>query len=500
MKISGLYFLGLALSVNARPQYLFSYISDHENAAWGVQNQKKAWPYDTESYRPDSASCTELDDENCPQKRSPQYGVENRHSKHALAIVSGSGALNGEYNLPVSAIGTTSGAFPTYGPVSGGYGGSGSGSQQPTMVPSPYKGSIDQQTTSASTYGTVFDGRRPPSKYGQGAGAPLESGGGGGASGIQTLGSGYGSPSETSKGGLAQSSTTPSDTSGNITVGRGKVSLPAGCESKNGIGIGWLPDADLGVPLTTVTYALGGVKPCWAGYYAQITGSTWDGSQLTGKIAEIKAGGKPYPIFVASVQPYIEFNAVPAMASQITTVMNELTSQGLTVWLRFAHEMNWYDSSQGGNQYKGTPQEFLTAWSAVSDAVKDNPNVLMYWSPNAASASQLQSAGWYPSSGNVDVIGIDVYSSGPTKTFADAYGSFCNGFGNIPFVIGETGSDSASAHKTNWLQQLTSSDAKTTCPNYLGFSWFEYNKDGIDFRVATGGNTEAQSVLGTSSS
>ncbi|KAK0514695.1 hypothetical protein JMJ35_003312 [Cladonia borealis] len=351
------------------------------------------------------------------------------------------------------------------------------------------------QPTSVPTYGAA-----PPSGYQQLASASPYGGGGGGASGSPTAGGGSGDPSATSIAGPAQSSAAPLTTSGNATIGSGKVALPAGCESKNGIGIGWLPDSEDGSSLTGIISALGGVKPCWAGYYAQITGSTWDGSQLTSKVAEVKAGGAPYPIFVASVQPYIDFSAVPAMASQITTVMNELTSQGLTVWLRFAHEMNWYDSAAGGDVYKGTPQEFSTAWGAVSDAVKGNPNVLMFWSPNYGTASQLQSEGWYPSSGDIDVIGIDVYSEDATKTFANAYGGFCNGFGNIPFVIGETGSDSASADKTNWLEQLTSTEAKTNCPNYLGFSWFEYNKDGTDFRVATGGNAEAQSVLGTSSS
>ncbi len=399
---------------------------------------------------------------------------------------------------------TTSSAFPTYGPANGGYVGSGTGAgenQQLTTTPSYGGGGDYSQPTSVPTSGAVdYSGGAPPSNYQQ---APSDSpygGGGGGANGSPTAGGGSGNPSGTSIAGPAQSSAAPLSSSGNATIGSGKVALPAGCESKNGIGIGWVPDSESGSSLTAIISALGGVKPCWAGYYAHITGSTWDGSELTSQVAEIKAGGAPYPILIASVQPYIEFSAVPAMASQFTTVMNELTSQGLTVWLRFAHEMNYYDSAAAGYQYKGTPQEFSTAWGAVSDAVKNNPNVLMFWSPNAATASQLQSEGWYPSSGDIDVIGVDVYSKGATMTFADAYGGFCNRFGNIPFVIGETGSDSASADKTNWLEQLTSTDAKTTCPNYLGFSWFEYNKDGTEFRVATGGNTEAQSVLGTSSS
>ena len=117
----------------------------------------------------------------------------------------------------------------------------------------------------------------------------------------------------------------------------------------------------------------------------------------------------------------------------------------------------------------------------------------MYWSSNAASVAQLQSGSWVPDQGTIDVIGVDVYPSGGA-TFANTYGDFCGGFEDIPFMIGETGSGS---DKTGWLTQLMSDDAKTTCPNYVGFVWFEYDKDGTDFRVATIGNTEAASVLGT---
>ncbi|KAK3170628.1 hypothetical protein OEA41_002709 [Lepraria neglecta] len=121
-------------------------------------------------------------------------------------------------------------------------------------------------------------------------------GGGGGGGGSPTAG-GPGGVSATDTGPLPSSKGTVN--SGNATLGSGKVTLPAGCESKNGLGIRWL--LDTGVSLTAITSALGGAKPCWDGYYAQITSSIWDGSQLLGKVAEVKAGGLPYPIFVASV-------------------------------------------------------------------------------------------------------------------------------------------------------------------------------------------------------
>ncbi|KAL6715318.1 hypothetical protein ACLMJK_007583 [Lecanora helva] len=308
---------------------------------------------------------------------------------------------------------------------------------------------------------------------------------------------GTGSPSNYGASGTGSSpgpiSTGGSSAPGNETVSSGGISLPAGCATKNGVGIGWLPDSDKGVPLNAITSTLNNEKPCFVGYYAQITSSSWDGSQLTGKIEEAKAGGAPYPIFVASVMPYIPMSEVPNAAGSITTVMKKLTDAGFTVWLRFAHEMNWYDSAAAGYVYpQSSVADYQKAWAAVSQAVASNPNVKMFWSPNSATAADLKNAGWYPTSGAVDVIGVDIYPKGQ-KSFSDVYQSFCSGW-DVPFAIGETGIGPASADKTYWLQQLTSTDAKAACPNYIGFSYFEYDKE-EDFRVATDGHTEAVGVL-----
>ena len=177
--------------------------------------------------------------------------------------------------------------------------------------------------------------------------------------------------------------------------------------------------------------------------------------------------------------------------------MTKLTAAGLTVFLRFAHEMNYYDSAAAGYIYTGSPADFSNAWGVVSAAVKDIPGVYMHWSPNYnSSATDLVSSGWYPTQGTVDVIGMDIYPSGGSS-FASEYQNFCQHWPDVPFVIGETGSDNggSTSDKHAWLQQLTGTAALQACPNYLGFSWFEYLKNGVDFRIATGGNTAYQGVL-----
>ena len=174
-------------------------------------------------------------------------------------------------------------------------------------------------------------------------------------------------------------------------------------------------------------------------------------------------------------------------------MLNQFTDKRTEVWLRYAHEMNYYSEagSQGGH-YIGTADEFQTSWAAMSAAVESNPQIKMFWSPNSASPDALKQ--WYPKSGRVDVMGIDVYPR-KQQSFVDTCGAFCEAFSTaeIPFAIGETGA--GPELKEFWLRELVNPDAKKACPNYLGFSWFEYDKE-ADFRVITGGSNIAKGILG----
>lgn len=381
-------------------------------------------------------------------------------------------------------------AFPTLSSATGGYGG----------------------TVTAGYTGAGTGGYRPPAPTSSDANTSLHQDTSGGSedskeSSDQTDLGGSGSPSLGSgPSGVAGSRPVSTGTIsiGNTTSGRivskGKITLPAGCESVNGIGFGWLPDFN-GASLQADENAVGHKNPCFAGYYGQTGLSGWnDGAQITDNIADAQSGGKPYPIFVASVMPqgtpFSQFKEGSAVVTSITRAMTKLTAAGFTVFLRFGHKMNWYGSDQGRNIYTGSTEEFSKVWGVVSAAVKDIPEVYMYWSPNYDSnAANLVSSGWYPTQGTVDIVGMDIYPKGGSQ-FANVYQNFCQQWPNLPFVIGETGSDNggSSSDKNAWLKQLTDQSALQACPNYLGFSWFEYLK-GVDFRIATGGNTASSGVL-----
>jgi len=103
------------------------------------------------------------------------------------------------------------------------------------------------------------------------------------------------------------------------------------------------------------------------------------------------------------------------------------------------------------------------------------------------------------------MVGIDIYPGNPAPyNFTTIYGSFIDAFStkyNKPFVIGETGagdtSSSTFTNRTAFLKTLSGYDGEASkYPTYLGFSWFEYNKE-ADFRVVMGNQSIATNILKT---
>ncbi|KAL9613991.1 MAG: hypothetical protein Q9167_001471 [Letrouitia subvulpina] len=314
---------------------------------------------------------------------------------------------------------------------------------------------------------------------------------------LTSTGTGGYNPSGTA--GASFPSSSGSSTDGNDT---GPLNIPDNCLKKNQIAVGWLPSAP--EDLTQITSTVGGAGACFYGQYSQIKGNPYDGSQLTQVMDVVKNSGA---IFIPSVMPTLPLSDVTAeVASQIATSMAKFVEQNIEVWLRFAHEMNWYVTD---GTYHGTASEFVTAWKNVAQAIQKNPvtagKVKMVWSPNnvGGNSQKLISDGWWPGPETVDLVAIDIYPD-PGASFEDKFGDFYKTFSvefGKPFVIAETGSDKSDATaKKEWLEQISSAQAKSVAPNYVGFAWFEYNKDGIDFRVATGGNEDiARSVLASGS-
>ena len=158
-------------------------------------------------------------------------------------------------------------AFPTLSSIIGGYGGAGTGGYQ---NPAP-TGSIVSKASHIDTTGYSEASGQSPDDPNPGN------------SGSQSLGSG---PSSVAGSGPVPTGTSStSNTTTGATISNGKITLPAGCQSVNNIGFGWLPDYS-GSSLADDEKAVGNLNPCFVGYYGQTGLSGWnDGAQITDNIA-----------------------------------------------------------------------------------------------------------------------------------------------------------------------------------------------------------------------
>ncbi|KAI0379243.1 glycoside hydrolase superfamily [Hypomontagnella monticulosa] len=265
---------------------------------------------------------------------------------------------------------------------------------------------------------------------------------------------------------------------GRDTCTTNDLGLPSGgLKGKNGVAWGWNPDVGAGTQMSAITSAADNKKPSTYGLYSQITSNSgYDPSQLTGRMADIKASGA---VLVAHVMPTgLKLSEVDVkIAGDIANMVKQFTSQGVEVWLRFAHEVNWYTTPDASPRYYGNAADFIKAWKIVHDAVKDIEGCLMFWSPNQGSVSDLQK--WFPGADYVDIVGVDVYVSDTKATFENTFGDFYNTFAkgyNKHMALGETGNRVNNWDvKANLVKQLANTYLKAY-PCFQSVTWFEYLK------------------------
>src|SRR3954465_10466519 len=98
-----------------------------------------------------------------------------------------------------------------------------------------------------------------------------------------------------------------------------------------------------------------------------------------------------------------------------------LAAVGAPVAVRFAHEMNgsWYPWGQGVNG--NTPADYVAAYRHVHDVITaaGASNVIWVWSPiTVISRPDVPLAPLYPGDDYVDWVGLSVYFSASTSTYA----------------------------------------------------------------------------------
>ncbi|KNZ53046.1 uncharacterized protein VP01_335g5 [Puccinia sorghi] len=280
--------------------------------------------------------------------------------------------------------------------------------------------------------------------------------------------------------------------SGNTSLSSGSAifGLNAANLQHDGVFLGFLPDGgDAGgirQTMAEINSAVGKTAATYGWYGQAISGTLFDGSQLLAVLDDVKAS---QAVFQPAVMPVKGWQGLTSsdnsQAVAIAQVMKKFTDQGIPVWLRFAHEMNYY---QTDGTYEGTAADFKAGWAAVAAACKSiAPDVKMWWTPNVASAANY--AQYAPDDmSTVHLVGIDYYpkSLSTGTEFVDTMKAFHDLYAvdGRMFAIGETGLGYAGspADRFSWLSQITS--ARAQMKNYIASSWFNYNKD-YDYQIVS---------------
>jgi beta-mannanase len=135
-----------------------------------------------------------------------------------------------------------------------------------------------------------------------------------------------------------------------------------------------------------------------------------------------------------------------------------------------------------------TPAEFVAAWRHIHNLFTraGATNVIWVWNPNDIyPVPQVQLKPYYPGDAYVDWIGITGYfaTTGP-HNYADLYAptvTEVRSFTTKPFIIAETSVQTGQAEVACARQLILRTVAQH--PDVLGFIWFDYNKNGVDWRV-----------------
>ncbi|KAI5474992.1 peroxisomal membrane protein 4 [Pseudohyphozyma bogoriensis] len=242
--------------------------------------------------------------------------------------------------------------------------------------------------------------------------------------------------------------------------------------------------------------------------------------QLNGGILELASTS----VYSPAVIPQFSLDQwTTNMTTTLAAKMKSLNDQGITVWLRFAYEMNgnWMDYGQQGDLYISVWQEVYTAVKAAA------PSTYIMWAPNifpTTTGTDLQRYSlYYPGAAYVDLAGLSFYTLGanqvdndtPNATyFSSNFQSFYDLYGAAhPIVIAETsapehyyvptefedlpedselpgGADAVNftaltpasgtspselSLKSTWFEELASADTKAMFPNIVAIVWFNYD-------------------------
>jgi len=143
-------------------------------------------------------------------------------------------------------------------------------------------------------------------------------------------------------------------------------------------------------------------------------------------------------------QTWVQDANAGRLDAQYAAMRDKITAPTFIIlWQEF--NGHW-ESTWPGNY--GGPAVFVKAWRRMALILRQNPNVIMCWSPNIYTAgstiSPIDPENCYPGSDVVDWVAFDGYCHGSYSTFDQLFGQAIRDYGpngvrhKHPFMVGET--------------------------------------------------------------
>ena len=232
-------------------------------------------------------------------------------------------------------------------------------------------------------------------------------------------------------------------------------------------------------PVTSFADSLG-KRPDLIGQYV-----AWNSSFPAQAVSTAWSYGALYYIAWEPYQTTLSAIADGQSDAYITRFAQAVRALNLPVAISFGHEMNgnWYPWGISDN----TAAQFAAAWRHIHNLFTQAGagNVIWVWNPNVISSLPVVALKpYYPGDAYVDWVGITGYfdNVGP-HNFATLYGptmTEVRQFTAKPFIIAETAVQTGPTD----LREIRSLIAGVeNHPEVLGFSWFDYNKKGINWQI-----------------
>lgn len=159
---------------------------------------------------------------------------------------------------------------------------------------------------------------------------------------------------------------------------------------------------------------------------------------------------------------------------------------GMTVMIRFAHEMNLLSSDWGPGKAGNSGSAYAEAWRHIVTVFRQEgaANVKWVWAPNVDYGGRPFNQ-FFPGDEWVDYVGLDGYNWGTSggesfasfsKIFASSYTTITQ-LSSKPLIITETAASEAGGSKAAWIEETFFETIPQEMPRISAVIWFSENKE-----------------------